>query len=110
MEKLYQRRLLYTVLVMMLVLCMVLGIICSYVAIISGNCMYSAIVHGVINIIGEVPVFLSVRQENGLSGPNPSGLADMSFLIMCAVLLFVRLKKSKKIQVFHNYYNKLQLL
>lgn len=80
---------------MMLLVCMVFGVICSYIAIVSGNCMYSAIVHGVINIIGEVPVFLSVQQESGLLGPNPSGIISMSFMIVAAVILFIRLGKVK---------------
>ena len=78
---------------LMMLLCLSLGIICSYVTIKSKNCMYAAIVHGVINLIGELPVFLSVQQENGLLGPNPTGFISMSGLLLCAIVLFVRLKK-----------------
>lgn len=79
--------------IMMMLVCMTFGIICSYVTIVSGNCMYAAIVHGVVNLIGEVPVFLTLEKENGLLGPNPTGLIGMMFSIICAVILFVRLGK-----------------
>lgn len=84
---------------LMLLLCLSLGIICSYVTIASGNCMYAAIVHGVINVIAELPVFLSVCQTNGLLGPNPTGLISMSGLVLCAVVLFVRLSKLPPIKI-----------
>lgn len=74
--------------VMMMLVCMVIGIICSYVYLKSNNVMYSAIVHGVVNLIGEVPVFLSVSQKSGLLGPNPTGVVGMTGLILCAVVLF----------------------
>lgn len=76
---------------MMLLMCMAVGVICCYVTVVSGNAMYSAIVHGVINVIGEVPVFLTLRQKSGLLGPNPTGLISMAGMILCAMVLFVRL-------------------
>lgn len=78
---------------MMLLMCMATGVICCYVTIISGNAMYAAIVHGVVNVIGEVPVFLSLQQQSGLLGPNPTGLIGMAGLILCAIVLFARLSK-----------------
>lgn len=77
-------------------------IICCYVTVVSGNVMYAAIVHGVINVIGEVPVFLSLRQESGLLGPNPTGLIGMAGLIACAVVLFTRLGKTQNRTVCGN--------
>ena len=58
---------------MMLVVCIVLGIILSYITVQTGNCMYAAIVHGVVNVMGELPVYLSLEIRNGLLGPNPRG-------------------------------------
>lgn len=78
---------------MMLLVCMTVGVICCYVTVVSGNAMYAAIVHGVINVIGEVPVFLSLRQENGLLGPNPTGFIGMAGMLLCAIVLFIRLSK-----------------
>ena len=51
---------------MMIVVCMTLGIICAYVMVISNNVMYCAIIHGVVNVIGEIPVFMSVSHKSGL--------------------------------------------
>ncbi|MDO4546508.1 MAG: type II CAAX endopeptidase family protein, partial [Clostridia bacterium] len=39
---------------MMMLVCVVMGIILSYVMIKSGNVLYPAIIHGVFNVIGEV--------------------------------------------------------
>lgn len=80
---------------MMLLLSVVLGIIFSYVTIISGNCMYSAIIHGAINFLGEVPLAIAITNQKGLLGPNPSGLISMTFLIILAVILFIRSGKVK---------------
>lgn len=80
---------------MMTAVCVTLGIILSYVMVISGNVMYPAIIHGVVNIIGEAPVFLTVSQKSGLLGPNPTGLIGMSGLILLAVILFCRIGKAK---------------
>ena len=57
--------------------------------------MYAAIMHGVVNVIGEIPVFCSVSLKSGLLGPNPTGLVSMSFLIILALILFVRLGNLK---------------
>ena len=78
---------------MMMVVCMTLGIICAYVMIISNNAMYCAIIHGAVNIIGEIPVFISVSHKNGLLGPNPTGMIGMSGLFVFAIILFIRLSK-----------------
>jgi len=74
---------------MMMLVCMTIGVICSYVMVQSNNVMYSAMIHGVVNVIGEIPVFISVSHKSGLLGPNPTGLIGMSGLILCAVIMFV---------------------
>lgn len=78
---------------MMIVVCMTLGILCACVMVISNNVMYCAIIHGAVNITGEIPVFISVSQKSGLLGPNPTGLIGMSGLLVCAILIFIRLPK-----------------
>lgn len=80
---------------MMMLVCMTIGTISSYVMVRSNNVMYPAIIHGVINIIGEVPVFISFSQKSGLLGPNPSGLLGMTGLLLLAVILFIRLDKGE---------------
>lgn len=78
---------------LMMLLCIVLGILFSFVTLKTGNCMYAAIMHGVVNIIGEIPVFCSVSRKSGLAGPNPTGIVSMTFLIVMAIILYVRLDK-----------------
>ena len=80
---------------MMIVVCMTLGIICAYVMIISDNVMHCAIIHGAVNVIGEIPVFISVSHKSGLLGPNPTGMIGMSGLFICAIIMFIRLPKLK---------------
>lgn len=81
---------------LMMLLCIVLGIIFSYVTLKTENCMYAAIMHGVVNIIAEIPVFCSVSMKSGLLGPNPTGLLSMTFLIIMAIFLFFKLEKRYK--------------
>ena len=81
--------------IMMMFVCAVLGIIFSYVTIRTGNCMYAAVAHGAVNVIGELPVYLSVDMKNGLLGPNPTGLITLIPLIVLALLCFVKLGKRK---------------
>ena len=82
---------------LMMLICIAMGIIFSYVTLKSGNCMYAAIMHGVVNIIGEIPVFCSVSLKSGLLGPNPTGLLSMSFLIIMAIFIYFKLGKGKHI-------------
>ena len=72
----------------MMVMCVVLGILLSYATIKTGNCMYAAIMHGAVNVIGELPVYLSKDMVSGLLGPNPTGLLAMLPLVVVAVLCF----------------------
>ena len=61
--------------------------------------MYAAIMHGVVNIIGEIPVFCSVSLKSGLLGPNPTGLLSMTFFlkIIMAIFMYFKLEKGKHI-------------
>ena len=83
-----------TNMLMMVFVCVILGIVFSYVTIKTENCMFAAIMHGSINIIGELPVYLTYDMENGLLGPNPTGLITISFLLVFSVFIFI--KKLKK--------------
>ncbi len=84
---------------MMMAVCMTIGSICACVMVISNNVTYCAIIHGVVNVIGEIPVFLSVTHKSGLLGPNPTGLIGMFGLIVCAVIMFLRLPKQEGQQI-----------
>ena len=86
---------------MMMLVCLAMGVICSYIMVRSNNVMYCAIIHGVVNVIGEIPVFISISGKNGLFGPNPTGLISMSGLILCAIIMLMRLQKVKNDKVNH---------
>lgn len=81
----------WTGIVMMTFLGVVIGVWTSYVMLKTGNCMYSAIVHGVVNLIGETGVFVSAGTKSPLLGPNPTGIVSMSVLFIGAALLFTRI-------------------
>lgn len=83
---------------MMMLVCVTMGIICSYVMVRSNNVMYPAIIHGVVNVIGEIPVFISVSGKNGLLGPNPTGLISMSGLTLCAIIMLIKLPTAKMVK------------
>lgn len=57
----------------------------------SNNVLYSAIIHGTVNVIGEIPVFVSISHKSGLPGPNPSGIIGMAGLILCAAFCLLSL-------------------
>ena len=76
---------------MMMILCLVLGILLSYVTIKTGNCMYAAMIHGVVNVIGELPVYFSKNMTSGLLGPNPTGMLTMLPLLLAAIFCFLKL-------------------
>lgn len=82
---------------LMMLVCIVMGIVFSYVTLKTGNCMYAAIMHGVVNVIGEIPVFCSVSLKSGLLGPNPTGLLSMIFLIILAIILYLKIGKDETI-------------
>lgn len=82
---------------LMIFVCIIMGIIFSFVTLKTGNCMYAAIMHGAVNVIGEIPVFCSVSLKSGLLGPNPTGLLSMTFLIILAIILYMKIGKDETI-------------
>ena len=85
----------WTNMLLMMLSCVVIGILFSYVTLKTGNCMYAAIMHGATNIIDELPVYCSKSQQSGLLGPNPGGLLAMSFLFIAAAVLFILMLRTK---------------
>lgn len=86
----------WTNMLMMVFVCVVLGIFLSYVTIKTGNCMYAAIMHGAINIFGELPVYLTYNMTSGLLGPNPTGLVTISFLFVFSIFIFAKKLNGKQ--------------
>lgn len=93
----------WTNMLVMLISCIVIGIILSFVTIKTKNCMYAAIMHGAFNIIGEVPVYLSNDVKRGLLGPNPSGLLTIAPLIILSIGLLMVIEKANERNVNKSY-------
>lgn len=83
----------YSNIVMMVVVCVIIGILLSYITIWTENCMYAAIMHGVVNVIGELPVYMTYDLESGLLGPNPTGLLTISLLGVLSIVIFNKMKE-----------------
>ena len=89
----------WTNMLMMIILCINLGIILSFVTIKTKNCMYASIIHGTVNVIGEMPVYFSKSFINGLLGPNPTGIITMIPLIIVAILCLIKLDNKNYIEI-----------
>lgn len=80
---------------MMILVCIVLGVWLSYVTLKYSNCMYAAVIHGAVDIIGETGIWVSLGTKSTLLGPNPTGIIGMSVLLVGAVILFYKLPNIK---------------
>lgn len=81
----------YGGIIMMILFCITVGIWMSYLTIKTNNCMYAAVIHGAVNIIGEAPVFVSLSTRSTLLGPSPAGIIGMSVLLIGAVFLIFKM-------------------
>lgn len=86
----------YTGILMMALVGVVLNVWLSYVTIKTKSIIPATILHGAINLIGEFPALVAINNTNPLFGPNPTGLIGMCFLIVGAVILFVRFSQQTK--------------
>ncbi len=84
----------YSGMIMMIFVCVVLGIWLAYVTIKSGSIIPATILHGASNVIGELPIMVSLLSVSRLLGPNPTGIIGLSGLILGAVLLLQRMPKN----------------
>ena len=66
-----------------------------FVTIKTKNSMYVAVIHGSVNIIGEVPVFVSLSAQSTLLGPSTAGIIGMSMLLIGAVILIVKMPEDQ---------------
>lgn len=83
----------YTGIGVMILICIILGVWLSFVTIKSSSILPAAILHGSINVIGELPVMVSFSKVSVLLGPNPSGLIGMSGLIIGGIVILIVIKK-----------------
>lgn len=81
----------YTGIIMMVCVTIVLGTWMSYVTLKTQNCMYAAIIHGAADIIGETSTWISLSTKSSLLGPLPTGMIGLSFLLIGAIILFIKM-------------------
>ncbi len=84
----------YTGIIMMVFVTIVLGTWMSYITLKTHNCMYAAIIHGAADIIGEAGTWISLSTKSSLLGPLPTGIIGLLFLLVGAVILFIRMPDS----------------
>lgn len=89
----------YTGIFMMIFVTIVLGIWMSYITLKIKNCMYAAMIHGAVDIIGEAGAWISLSTKSSLLGPTPSGIIGLSVLLIGAVILFFKMPCDCKLQV-----------
>lgn len=76
---------------MMVLVCLVLGTWASYVTLKYQNCMYAAVIHGGVDVIGETGVWVSLGTRSPLLGPNPTGIIGSSILLLGALILLYKI-------------------
>lgn len=81
---------------MMVFVCIVLGVWASYVTLKYENCMYAAVIHGAVDVIGETGVWVSLSTQSTLLGPNPTGIIGASILLVGAVILLFKMPTTTK--------------
>lgn len=81
---------------MMCLLCIVLGIILSYVTLKTKSCIPAILGHGAVNGIAAVGIYFTTDGGNPFIGPAPTGIIGMLPAIILAIYLIIRLKKEEK--------------
>lgn len=85
----------YTGIVLMIVFCVGIGTWMSYTMMKTNNCMYSAIIHGAVNVAADMQI-LSIVINRPLLGPAPTGIIGMSIILLVSISIFVKLAKTQK--------------
>lgn len=86
----------FTGIAMMVFVCIVLGTWTSYVTLKYENCMYAAVIHGAVDVIGETGIWVSLGTKSTLLGPNPTGIIGVSVLLIGALILLARMPNITK--------------
>lgn len=84
----------YTGIFLMIVFCVGVGIWMSYTMVKTNNCMYSAIIHGAVNVAADMQI-LSIVINRPLLGPAPTGIIGMSVIVVVSIILFAKLPKAQ---------------
>lgn len=84
-----------TGIIMMMFVSTVIGILLSYVTLKSESVIPACILHGSLNVMGEVPIIVATSSACCLVGPNPTGIIGISGLIVWASVCLIKLRKMK---------------
>jgi len=88
----------YTGIAAMIVFCVVVGIILSYVTHTTNNCAFAAVASGSISVSADLMVASGVYGD-ALLGPAATGFIGMSVLAALAVCLFGLFKKKRRLDM-----------
>ncbi len=80
---------------MMVLVCIVLGTWLAWTTIPSKSILPACIFHGAANVIGEMPVLVSLLSISPLIGPNPTGIVGMVGLLIGAVILLLKMPEKR---------------
>ncbi len=86
----------FTGILAMVIFCIVLGTIFSYVTIKTNSCFPAIFAHGSINSIASVGIYYSIDGGNPFVGPSPTGIIGGIGFILVAVVITVKLMKEEK--------------
>ncbi len=85
----------YTGILAMILFCIVMGIIFSYITIKTNSCVPAIFAHGGLNSIAAVGIYYSIDGGNPFIGPSPTGLIGGLGFIVVAVILAIKLVKEE---------------
>jgi membrane protease YdiL (CAAX protease family) len=86
----------YTGILAMILFCIVIGTIFSYLTIKTNSCFPAAFAHGSLNAIGSAGIYFSKSGGNPFIGPGPTGVIGGLLLIVAAVIMVNSLLKNGK--------------
>jgi hypothetical protein len=80
----------------MILFCFCTVICISYSIIKTNNCIYAAIIHGAVNVGGDIQI-VSIAVNKPLIGSTPTGIMGMSVIfLLSSFIFFVKLKDAVK--------------
>ncbi|MDF2906055.1 MAG: hypothetical protein K0R34_1376 [Herbinix sp.] len=86
----------FTGILAMVIFCIVMGTIFSYVTIKTNSCVPAIFAHGSINSIAAVGIYYSIDGGNPFIGPAPTGIIGGIGFILVAIFLTIKLVKDEK--------------
>ena len=86
----------FTGILAMIIFCIVMGTIFSYITIKTNSCVPAIFAHGGLNSIAAVGIYYSIDGGNPFVGPAPTGIIGGIGFILVALVITVKLMKEEK--------------